>query len=56
MTITTESDVGSEVITTLFGLLADQAALTGILNTLYELGLTLICVEYLTELDAPGEV
>ena len=56
MHITIESDAGSEVTTTLVGPLADQAALAGILNTLYDLGLTLICVEYLAELDAPGEV
>jgi len=54
MNIVTESDTSLEVTTTLFGPLADQAALAGILNTLYDLGLTLVCVEYLAELDAPG--
>jgi len=54
MKIVTESDASLEVTTTLFGPLADQAALAGILNTLYDLGLTLVCVEYLAELDAPG--
>ena len=56
MNITTESNADSEVTTTLFGPLADQAALAGILNTLYDLGLTLVSVKYLAELDAPGEV
>jgi hypothetical protein len=49
MTITTELDADST--TTLIGPLDDQAALAGILNTLYELGLTLVSVEYVSGLD-----
>lgn len=56
MAISVEGNAGSGVTTTLIGPLNDQAALTGVLNTLYDLGLTLICVQHLVELDTPGEV
>ena len=36
---------GDEIITSLTGKLPDQAALSGVLNLLYDLGLTLLSVE-----------
>jgi len=39
----------SEQVTSLIGILVDQAALAGVLNTLYELHLTLLSVEYLDD-------
>ncbi len=36
-------------VTIIFGYLADQSALSGILNTLYELGLPILSVECMTE-------
>jgi hypothetical protein len=45
MTITPMTDPGSRTVTTLLGRLLDQAALAGVLNTLYDLGLTLLFVE-----------
>ena len=47
MTIITVCEKNTLEITTLQGRLLDQAALTGVLNTLYDLGLPLISVEYL---------
>jgi hypothetical protein len=38
-----------KTFTTLFGQVRDQAELAGVLNTLYELHLTLLSVEYLNE-------
>ncbi len=52
MTIFTVGGKNTLEITTLEGRLLDQAALTGVLNTLYDLGLPLISVEYL---GVPGE-
>lgn len=49
MTITTGLNPDSEATTVLVGTLLDQAALTGVLNTLYEIGLTLCSVECLGE-------
>ena len=46
---TTESLEDGEVITTLVGSLADQAALSGVLNTLYELHLPVLSTEWLDE-------
>jgi hypothetical protein len=40
------SGSGRHAVTILVGRLADQAALIGILNTLYDLGLPLLSVEY----------
>jgi hypothetical protein len=40
------SGAGRHSITVLIGRLADQAALLGVLNTLYELGLPLLSVDY----------
>jgi hypothetical protein len=39
---------GRRAVTVLIGRLADQAALLGVLNTLYELGLPLLSVDYVS--------
>jgi hypothetical protein len=43
----TVSGTGRHAVTVLFGPLVDQAALLGVLNALYELGLPLLSVDYL---------
>jgi hypothetical protein len=43
----TVSGSGRHAVTVLFGHLIDQAALLGVLNALYELGLPLLSVDYL---------
>jgi hypothetical protein len=48
MSIVTDYDVDNDPITTLTGRLADQAALTGVLNALYDLGFALLSVELLS--------
>ena len=45
MTIKSEEDAGQRPVTTLTGAIVDQAALAGILDSLFSLGLTLISVE-----------
>jgi hypothetical protein len=50
MTIKVESEGGGPTITTLTGVVADQAALQGLLNQLYGMGLSLISVN-LVETD-----
>lgn len=45
MEITTSSTMQGAPITTLTGKLPDQAALSGVLNHLYDLGLPLLAVE-----------
>jgi hypothetical protein len=45
MTILTETGPDSQTVTTLRGPLLDQAALAGVLSTLYDLGMTLLSVE-----------
>ena len=47
MTITHSRRPGGEVATVLVGLLPDQAALAGVLNTLYELHLPVLSAEFL---------
>ena len=47
MTIITVGGKNTLETTTLEGRLLDQAALTGVINTLYDLGIPLISVEYL---------
>lgn len=47
MNITESRNVGSDIETTLEGRLPDQAALTGILNTLYDLRLPVTSVDCL---------
>ena len=48
MTITERSPEAEPPVTTLLGELADQAALAGVLNTLYELHLPVLSVERLS--------
>ena len=45
MEVTAETTTDGEVQTILLGRLADQAALAGVLNTLYELHLPILSVE-----------
>jgi hypothetical protein len=52
MNIVIQQD-GDEIITSLTGKLPDQAALSAVLNLLYDLGLTLLSVE---SLDDPASV
>ena len=47
MSITKRKRGDHKQVTTLVGIMVDQAALAGVLNTLYELHLTLLSVEYL---------
>lgn len=49
MTITASSQGDQGVVTTLVGRLRDQAELSGVLNTLYELHLSILLVECLKE-------
>ncbi len=49
MTITAGTVADKPSVTILEGYLSDQAALLGVLNTLYELHLPLLSVEYLEE-------
>ena len=49
MTITTASQGDEGVMTTLVGRLRDQAELSGVLNTLYELHLPILSVEFLKD-------
>ena len=48
MTIAEHSPAAEPVVTTLLGELSDQAALVGVLNTLYELPLPVLSVERLS--------
>jgi len=48
MSITERSPEAESAVTTLLGELADQAALAGVLNTLYELHLPVLSVERLS--------
>ena len=48
MSIVTEYDAVNAPITILTGRLADQAALTGVLNALHDLGFALLSVEFLS--------
>jgi hypothetical protein len=49
MRIATDSTTGKETVTTLFGRLVDQAALSGVLKALYDLRIPLLSVENLDE-------
>jgi hypothetical protein len=52
----TESDQGTGIgVTTLTGQLADQAALFGVLNALYNMRMPLLKVEYLSVEKTKGE-
>lgn len=46
MTVASVDRVDGSEVTTLFGCLPDQAALLGVLNTLYSLHLSVLLVEY----------
>ena len=54
MTITVESGGDGPTITTLTGVVADQAALQGLLSRLYSLGLPLISVKCIESGDEEG--
>ena len=56
MKISNGQSLGEESLTTLEGCLRDQAALSGVLNTLYELHLMLVSVECLEEADKKSQV
>jgi hypothetical protein len=49
MTICVSHEKGEAPVTTLEGQLRDQAALSGVLNFLHEMGFSLLSVEYVTE-------
>jgi hypothetical protein len=49
MAISSRSRAGEQVVTTLTGELIDMAALMGVLNTVYDLGFTLLKVERLAD-------
>ena len=49
MTITTASQGDQRVVSILVGRLKDQAELSGVLNTIYELHLPILSVEYLKD-------
>jgi hypothetical protein len=51
MQITIERKNGRYPVSVLIGKLSDQAALSGILNTLYEMHLTVLSVQALEEMD-----
>jgi len=48
MSIVTDYEANNAPVTFLTGRLADQAALTGVLNALYDLGFALLSVEVLS--------
>jgi hypothetical protein len=48
MSIVTDYKMDQPPITILTGRLADQAALTGVLNALHDLGFALLSVEFLS--------
>ena len=51
MTIAIEGSRGQLPITTLAGQLVDQAALLGVLNALYDLGMALLSVQRLSDIE-----
>ena len=51
MQITIERKSGRYPVSVLIGKLSDQAALSGILNTLHEMHLTVVSVQALEEMD-----
>jgi hypothetical protein len=51
MHITTRKRVDQTVVTTLTGRIMDQAELTGVINSLYELHLPILSVEHLPDDD-----
>jgi hypothetical protein len=51
MAITADTAADKPSVTILVGYMADQAALSGVLNTLYELHLPLLSVENMDEIE-----
>jgi len=51
MNITTRTRGDESVVTTLVGRMRDQAQLTGVLNTLYEMHLPILSVENVSEVS-----
>jgi hypothetical protein len=49
MQIIRDENVKNKPVTILYGYLSDQPALSGILNSLYDLGLTILAVECLRQ-------
>jgi hypothetical protein len=52
MKITTTATADGLVVTTLVGVLADQSALVGVINSLHDLRLAMLCVECLADVPA----
>ena len=52
MQITVERKKGKAIISTLIGEIRDQAALSGVLNTIYDSHLTVISVNMLSEIES----
>jgi hypothetical protein len=55
MKITTTATEDGLVVTTLSGVLADQAALVGVINSLHDLRLAVLCVECVADLPADDQ-
>ena len=49
MQITRDENTKNKIVTILYGFLPDQPALSGVLTSLYDLGLTILSVECLSE-------
>jgi hypothetical protein len=56
MTITVESEDDGPPVTTLTGVVADQAALHGLLRRLYSLGLPLISVKWVEDIKNDSDI
>jgi hypothetical protein len=56
MTISSANRSGEPTVTTLTGELVDQAALMGVLNTVYDLGFTLLKVERLAGTETVSDI
>jgi hypothetical protein len=56
MAISTERQSNEPAVTTLTGTLIDMAALMGVLNTLYDLGFTLLKAERLLSAETAGNI
>ena len=55
MAIESEQDAGKESVTNLTGTIIDQPALAGVLDSLFNLGLTLVSVERLKATEVEGD-
>lgn len=55
MTLSIRTTSGNTKITTLEGVVADQAALHGVLNSIRDLGLPLLKVEYLSTFEPKSQ-